>query len=178
MKKTSRKSIGNWLTRGGAALLAITLAMGLAPGFSRFNAVANESGVGEWPISDYFDIEDEGDSSKIPTSLQPGEVWTGKKVVENNDGTFTVTLYAWGSTFDGKNPLKEGSAFTITDAFGPRFEISESPPTGSPFTISGDSIIWDVPVAQITGTAPLALTYELKLKDGWTTDALYKTGTG
>jgi fimbrial isopeptide formation D2 family protein len=50
-------------------------------------------------LSDY-DISLDRDIIAVkPASLKDGEVWTGKSVVHNLDGTLSVTLYAWGKTY-------------------------------------------------------------------------------
>ncbi|MCL2746037.1 MAG: hypothetical protein FWE48_02945 [Coriobacteriia bacterium] len=108
------------------------------------------------------------------TTLSEGEVLVGKSVVYNTDpilgtpdGTVTVTLSAWASTFtdaDGvvQNPLvpmADGAYLTITDDIN-EFAVVGSLPAG--LSISGATITWDITdQSTLLGVGPLEVQYTL-----------------
>ena len=119
-----------------------------------------------------------------PASLQPGEVWTGKAVVHNADGTVTITLAVWGEKYPDsdnpglfKNPLQPGSFVTIVDRLG-EFDMKEALPAGTALG-AGNTLVWTVDPSNVTGPAPFTVEYTVELGDYLNvalTDYWYSTG--
>ena len=94
---------------------------------------------------------------------QAGRVWTTRNVVDNGDGTFTVTLLAVGLKYDGdKLPLEAGSSLVIKDEFnGNDFAISNA----GGLAVSGSNVTWTIPAANLStdASAPSSISYTLTL---------------
>jgi hypothetical protein len=120
----------------------------------------------------------------LPASLKDGEVWTGKAVRHNEDGTITVTLAAWGKIIpptSGGDPIKPlgGDQYvTVFDGLGD-FKVKGALPTG--VEEGGDNtVVWRVHQDFILGGEAATVSYDLELADDevdWRTDYWYTTGT-
>lgn len=92
-----------------------------------------------------------------PETLEEGQVWTGKIVTDNNDGTFTITFEAIGRKYQDNrnggvwnNPLKTGSYLTITEEIANGFEIVENSLTDEYLTVSDGTVTWKLPADKVT----------------------------
>lgn len=91
-----------------------------------------------------------------PETLAEGQVWTGKRVVDNGDNTFTITFEAIGRKYQDnrnggvwKDPLKDGSTLTISEAIGPNFELVEG--SMSEGVTSNEGVVtWTLPSSNVT----------------------------
>lgn len=96
-------------------------------------------------------------SNTRPETLEEGQVWTGKTVTDNNDGTFTITFEAIGRKYQDnrnggvwKNPLKADSYLTITEEIANGFEFVENSLTGENLTVSNGTVTWKLPADKVT----------------------------
>ena len=123
-----------------------------------------------------------------PASLRDGEIWTGKGVSYNSDGTITITLAAWGATYPDPAdhnfaparlpPLAAGSCVTIIDDLGD-FRAPDGFVLPPGLTESGNTVVWEVDQSDILGAAPATISYTVELKDisgVLKTDYWYTTG--
>ena len=123
----------------------------------------------------------------LPTALKGGEIWTGKDVVHNRDdedepdGTITVTLYAWGTSFTDENnelkkPLGGDGCVTVIDDLG-EFKIKGSLPAG--VVQDGDKVTWKVSQDDfLVAAKPVFVEYVLELKDPENVKMNYWYATG
>lgn len=96
-------------------------------------------------------------SNTRPETLEEGQVWTGKTVTDNNDGTFTITFEAIGRKYQDnrnggvwKNPLKADSYLTITEEIANGFKFVENSLTGENLTVSNGTVTWKLPADKVT----------------------------
>jgi len=128
-------------------------------------------------------------------TLEPGEVLIGKSIVYNEDptlltpdGTITVTLSAWASSFGGDptRPLTQpllqmanGAYLTIIDDLD-EFVLAEPLPAG--LSLSNGMITWDISdQSLILGSAPLTISYTITMvspsNQPYLMNYWYSTGT-
>ena len=136
-------------------------------------------------LEDYLISDGIDRALTVPPSLKIGEIWTGKAVRHNGDGTITVTLAAWGRIYPnpdnpGSGPLKPlagDQCVTIVDDLG-EFQVRDSLPPGvTPG--GGNTVIWKVHQDDILGNAPATVSYDLELRgdpETFMTDRWYLTG--
>jgi len=106
-----------------------------------------------------------------PESLEPGQVWVGKKVEDLGKGIFKITLSAWGATFetgaDGTTytPPKEpmNGNLTVTDIVGEGFVVRGTLSSG--FSQKDATITWTVDNSEITGLVPATIAFEVEAAD-------------
>ncbi|MCL2838465.1 MAG: InlB B-repeat-containing protein [Oscillospiraceae bacterium] len=115
-----------------------------------------------------------------PASLRDGEIWTGKSVEYNGDGTATITLKAWGSTYvdtsgNARMPLCESDEYvTITDHIG-EFHLGALP--SGVVAGAGNTAIWRIHQDDIIGPAPAQVSYIIFLDEtDWRTGYWYSSG--
>jgi len=116
-----------------------------------------------------------------PATLRDGEIWTGKSVEYHNDGTATITLKAWGSTYVDtygatQMPLCESDEYvTIIDRIG-EFHLGALP---AGVTVGGENTaIWRIHQSDIIGSAPAQVSYTIFLDEVvWETGYWYSSGT-
>ena len=103
-----------------------------------------------------------------PATLDAGQVWTNKDVVDHGDGTFTITLSAMANNYqDGetiKAPLKEETSLTFTDVIGNGFEVEGTLPAD--MTLANGTATWTLKSDQLTADAngPVIKTVSFKVK--------------
>jgi fimbrial isopeptide formation D2 family protein len=180
-KKRAAKSIT-------AVFLAVSLILSLFVGFSN---------PGDEYLAGYVVVNYRDASLNAPASLRDGEIWTGKRVVHNvdgggnPDGTITVTLSAWGATYQacgictdvflaGETPVclpahsgsfvarpplsHDDPIMRITDNL--RFFRLRPDTVVGPGTLSeqGDSaVLWEVHQSHIIGNTPATISFTLEL---------------
>ena len=160
-----------------AMILAFAMALSLIP--TAVFAAGNPDEGNIDPIPSIYYIDSEGEETANPTSLAPGQIWTNKNVIDNKDGTFEVTLYAQGATYDNgdeKKPLADGSTdVTVTDVIGAMFEldgaITASKGTAS---ISSGVVTWVISQDDIL-TGLQSCTFTVSLIEGWVVETPYYT---
>ncbi|MCL2842245.1 MAG: InlB B-repeat-containing protein, partial [Oscillospiraceae bacterium] len=114
-----------------------------------------------FPTLSDFDLTDGTPVEAIPpTSLREGEIWAGKAVAYHDNGTATITLLAWGSTWGGDQmPLDEGNRYvTIIDNIG-EFRVDEAAlPLG---VVAGpnNTVIWNVVETDIIEPEPAYVSF-------------------
>jgi len=161
--------------------LSAAMALGLLNFFpgSTVKAAATPPGMGNIPIPGYYEhVTDSGASEPDPSSLAPGKIWVAKNVESKGDGTFDITLKAWGAAFTAggqqRDPLAEGGV-SVTDFMNQHFHVVGDLPAALTQNRDG-SVIWNVPQADILKTGSLAkVTYTVGLNQGWAADMLYST---
>lgn len=91
-----------------------------------------------------------------PETLAEGQVWTGKRVVDNGDNTFTIKFEAIGRKYQDnrnggvwKDPLKEGSTLIISEAIAPNFELVEGSMSEG-VTFRNGVVTWTLPSSNVT----------------------------
>ncbi|MCL2547229.1 MAG: InlB B-repeat-containing protein, partial [Oscillospiraceae bacterium] len=135
-------------------------------------------------IDGYTIIDGSPVQSMPPESLAQGEIWTGKSVAYNGDGTATVTLSAWGRTWDDpddpgtpKLPLDSTRPYvTITDHLG-EFKLVTTSMTSGVTIGEGNTVIWNAHQYNIIGTAPVQVSYVVYLDEvEWRTGYWYSSG--
>jgi len=147
-------------------------------------------GAGVIPIPVDYSINSNGAVTENPTSLSDGQIWVNKNVsvVNEREGLFDVTLFAWGATYPDKNgdPQKplgdiddpEALQFvTITDKIGDGFEYVSGEPSVGMLNRVGDSVTWSVPQEEILD-GMVAFTFRVKLNEDWIVDTQYLTNNG
>jgi len=136
-------------------------------------------------ITDYTIINGIPVQSVPPTTLYPGQIWTGKSVSYNSDGTATITLSAWGNTWeDASNlgvqnmPLDSNEPFvTITDDIG-EFHFDPTLLPGGVTAGPNNTVVWQINQSEILGAAPTSVSYAVYLDEvTWRTGYWYSTGT-
>ena len=157
MKSTTKRS--------PKRILAIVLAMVMVLSLLPVTAIA----AGDTLESGRFNITSGADAvSAVPAEMargdanQAGRVWTARSVVDNEDGTFTVTLLALGLEYDGNLPLAPGSSLVIKDKFNSNdFSISGA----SGLAVDGANVTWTIPAAALSADAgePNSISYTLTL---------------
>lgn len=123
----------------------------------------------------------------IPT-LSQGQVFRGKEVLYNGDGTFTVTLYAKGANFekdiyvDGRLERTETvypvvGDVTITDTIGSGFEIISKNFADETVAEEGGKVTWTIEnkTLPVDGTYAF-ITYTVALSAGAAAGTTYETG--
>jgi len=112
-------------------------------------------------------------------ALEPGEILVGKSIVYNDDsslltpdGTITVTLSAWASSFggDAARPLTQpllqmanGAYLTVTDDLD-EFVLAEPLPAG--LSLNNGIVTWNITdQSAVLGSAPLTISYTLTVAD-------------
>jgi len=128
-----------------------------------------------------LDIVEGGSITAVPPAyLQEGEIWTGKTVQYNGDGTAVITLLAWGRTFIDecgatRMPLSP-DYLTIADRLGDfSVDITALPNNVTPGL--GNSVVWSVNQAQIIGMAPAQVSYTIYLEETPEVNRWYNSGT-
>jgi fimbrial isopeptide formation D2 family protein len=184
LKSILEKSVTRKVT--AFVLCFALLTQGLLTG--NFNVGASSVDLSDYDISLGADV-----ITNRPASLRDGEVWTGKSVTHNLDGTVTVTLSVWGKTYWGckecvdieNKECKPGSVFAghslverpplsaedpfvyVEDDFN-RFKMIPSSETGGWELVYGSNENkrgWRVHQDSITGASPSTLQYTLELDD-------------
>ena len=180
-----------------ALMLMAMVFMLLPPG----QAVASSGGVGEIPIGDDFEVireEENGmDPKTKPDSLEPGQIWVGKEVFEDQDVEwgFTITLSAWGSTYsvdDGGEevfPLDEEDLYIyVNDIIGDGFILEgltedgalndELIANGLSYDEDSRTVTWKASGEDILGEEPYSVSFTVSLDEGWEMDEWYNTNEG
>ena len=114
------------------------------------------------------------------SDLAPGQVQAGKFVDETDDPlVFTVTLRVQGAVFGAGingstyNPL--ATDVTIVDLVGKQFAAVEPLPAGLDYNPIANTVTWVVsPEAVLEGPA---ISFDVRLVEGWQTDVWYWTNT-
>jgi len=142
--------------------------------------------VGQFPLAVTaselkFDIIDGTPvTATPPAQLGEGEIWTGKTVEYHGDGTATITLLAWGSTYTDSNgyivmPLAYNNEYVIiSDNIGEFSLDAALLPSG--VTFASNAVTWKVHQSYIVGAAPAQVSYVVFLDEGITLDRWYSTG--
>ena|GEM_PF-2289025 len=118
-------------------------------------------------------------TSTPPANLEPGEIWTGKSVAYNGDGTALITLRAWGSTWgSGNMPLCPSNPYiTITDTIG-EFHFDTTLLPGGVTAGPNNTVVWQINQSDIIGAEPALVYYTVYLDENpWKTGYWYSTGT-
>jgi len=140
--------------------------------------------VGYSTIGGYEPIDGTPVQSVPPESLDEGEIWTGKSVAYHGDGTVTVTLSAWGSTWI--NPTNPGTPqlpldpdkpyVKITDHIGEFKVNTETLPIGLSIS-DNNTVVWNVNQSNILGSSPAEVSFDIYLdEDNWRMGYWYSTG--
>ena len=121
-----------------------------------------------------------------PAALKDGQVWSGKQVKYNNDGTFTITLSAWGSKFkvtpDGKTvpltaPMQD--RLVMTDVIRDFDFVGFINQNGAVFNSDANTVTWILTNEQITTAQPISASFTVKLKPECSdVDVWYYTNKG
>ena len=168
--KTMKKSL--------AIILTLFMILTLLPSMALFAA----TGEGEIPITKDFGVSSRGEESDIKEQLDPGEIYVEKNVFDNEDGTFTITLYAWGATYseDDMKPLDpENTDVVVTDEIDKMFAYDDDASlTAGSFSVVGGTATWTISQDDILGEGPATVTFTVSLKEGWATDTWYRTNEG
>ncbi|MCL2437020.1 MAG: hypothetical protein FWD00_03165, partial [Clostridiales bacterium] len=129
-----------------------------------------------------FDIHTGSPVQSIPpANLESGEIWTGKSVEYNSDGTVTITLHAWGNTWGANQmPLCPSNPYiTITDDLG-EFHFDNTTgifPGNVTHDISNNTVTWSVHQSDIIA-GDVSVSYVVYLDEtDWQTGYWYSTGT-
>ena len=122
-----------------------------------------------------------------PLFLRPGEVWTGKSVVHNGNGTVTVSLMAWGRMYQGLNselrmPLNAQNNYVSIDDTLEEFSFGYIIGDNVVGTITqgpNNTVTWRVHQDYIVGEQPAQISYIIYLSDDeLVTGYWYSTGFG
>ena len=174
--------------KGARKVLALAIVIVMVLGLVPFSALAKEEAG---TLDDYSFISNADPAVTAQLLLEgrtdeegpisPGEVRTARSVVNNPDGTFSVTLLAVGASYDvevvdeddsiitvTKTPLKSDMVFTYDVNDG--FKISN--PVG--VTASEQTITWTIAAEDLKDSTVLTATYTLTL-EGRETDHPYYT---
>ena len=162
-----------------AALLAVLIIIPLSAG------AGDNPGEGSIPIPDSYDINSDGQETENPAELADGQIWVNKNVVDNEDGTFDITLFVWGRMYadeDGETQLPLDPDFpdvTITDMIGDDFAYNEDAVYYAGAFTAGDdgAVVWVVPQDDILDGAQ-SCVFTVTLKKGWEVDTKYYTNVG
>lgn len=120
--------------------------------------------------------------------LEEGQVWKGKEVIYNGDGTFTVTLYVKGKNFTkttyNDNGQETGTELVypvkgnivLTDTIGDGFEIQSSDFGEQSVSSEGGKVIWTINENMLpTDGTYASITYTIKLTEGAVKATTYET---
>jgi fimbrial isopeptide formation D2 family protein len=139
-------------------------------------------------LSGYDIILRDDHATPLPSSLSDGEVWSGKSVEHNEDGTITVRLFVWGKTYYAcdectevhksggspvhadnhqlvaRPPLSENDPYVyFTDDFL-RFRLKAGSADGiGEFDIVNGKRVWKIHQGHIIGDNPIIFEYTLEL---------------
>ncbi|MCL1852799.1 MAG: hypothetical protein FWF88_07180 [Peptococcaceae bacterium] len=146
-------------------------------------------GEGNVPIPGAYGIDSSGQSTAAPAELSPGQIWTNKNVVDQGNGTFEITLYAWGATFIDEHDINENGDTTevlnplpdsapnisFMDSIGVGFEYNGDADQTVVYDGIDNTVTWVVSQSNILGGAPFTCTFTVSLKTGWEVETPYET---
>ena len=162
-----------------AALLTVLMIIPLSAG------AGTNPGEGDIPVPDGYDIDSKGETTENPEELADGQIWVNKNVVDNEDGTFVVALYAWGKTYadsDGGDQLPLDPDFpdvVITDIIGGEFGYNDDAAyEAGVFAVGSDGAAeWVISQDDIVEGIQTCV-FTVTLKEGWEVDTKYYTNVG